>query len=179
MDSCPCIWLSYMSTAEKNDKREQISKLNIRISLTLGLYLYSCYAYNIWSVSKPWEQTHNTSVGRRPLFTSRELEFQLVRLMGWIWDVLGDQNQLSSLKIKSKIVFLLTTEIVAPESQFSVSAPGQAFGCECEGLGGQEGTETLWLTELGLLAVCAPHFITCIFASLFSSFFNSVPLPKC
>lgn len=140
--------------------------------------LYSCYAYNIWSVLKPWEQTHNTLVRRQPLSISHELEFQLVRLMGWIWDVLGDQNQLSSLKIKSKNVFLLTTEILAPESQFSVSAPGQAFGCESKGLRGQEGTETLWLTELDFLAVCAPNWITCIFASLFSSFFNSVPLPK-
>lgn len=182
MDSCPCTWLSYVSTAEKNDKREQISKLNIRISLTLGLYLYSCYAYNIWSVSKPWEQTHHTSVGRRPLFTSRELEFQLVRLMGWIWDVLGDQNQLSSLKIKSKIVFLLTTEIVAPESQFSVSAPGQAFGCERKGLGGQEGTETLWLTELGLLAVLRSkfhHMYFCFFILLFLQLCPSSKMLKC
>lgn len=140
--------------------------------------LYFCYAYNIWSVSKPWEQTHDTLVHRQPLSTSRELEFQLVRLMGWIWDVLGDQNQLSSLKLKSKNVFLLTTEILTPESHFSVSAPGQAFGCESKGLGGQEGTETLWMTELGLLAVYAPNLITCIFASLFSSFFNSIPLPN-
>lgn len=77
-------------------------------------------------------QSHEHSLpvpqwGRQALPVSHGLAFTFVRWVGWIGDMLDNHDSLSSLKTKSKIVFLSVTKITALVSQSSVASSGRAF----------------------------------------------------
>lgn len=100
--------------------------------MSLYLLLQGCICIPAMLMVFEVLQSHEHSLpvpqwGRQALPVSHGLAFTFVKWVGWIGDMLDNHDSLSSLKTKSKIVFLSVTKITALVSQSSVASSGRAF----------------------------------------------------